>query len=333
MYTENEKTAIAAAKSAQNQPRTQLGELRDLLTIIERRIAKLKEIDPNDALEILPLLDKAKARLDTLEVAERSASSEGSQFESLLLQFDKKGGTFLNRVGGPAVLRQARQENRPAKEHWWWWIDEALAQKRQLKIKRWAIGVGIASAILIVLAVVYNRFLAPDPVFQAGIGFQQNAENMLLQGRYEEALAFVDQAIEHLPDYPELYVMRGVIYEMLDEFELAEESYQLAQDAIGKEETFYNHRAKYYLLVNLAEQSIADAKMALSLNPDSAVSLLYLGQAHEVIGDITSAIEYYEAASAAAERAENIQVQVIARMNLAQALQSIGPLTTPTPME
>ena len=60
MTTENKKNALVAARSAKNQPHTQVPELRDLLTTIEMRIAKLKEISPEDALEILPLLDQAR---------------------------------------------------------------------------------------------------------------------------------------------------------------------------------------------------------------------------------------------------------------------------------
>jgi tetratricopeptide (TPR) repeat protein len=333
MQTDNEKSALVAAKSTQNQPRTQIGELRDLLSTIEKRIAKLKEISPEDALGVLPLLDQASERLDALGSAGGSVSSENSLFESLLLQFDKKGTIFVNRVGGPAALRVARQERQPDEVHWWWFIDEDLAQKRQANFKRWAILLTVAGAVLIVLIAAYNRFLAPDPVFQAGIGFQQTAENNLIEGRYEDALVDVDQAIERLPDFPELYVLRGVIYEMLGQPDLAEQSYELARAALSKEETFYNERAKYFLMANQAERVIADAQQAFSINPDSAISLLYIGQAYEISGDISSAIEYYEAASEAAERTNNVQVQVFARMNLAQALQAVAPPVTATPAE
>jgi len=336
MQNENEKTALVAAKSTQNQPRTQVAELRDVLTTIERRIAKLKEISPEDALEILPLLDQARERLDALEAAGGGASSErseGTQFETLLRQLDKKGSTFMNRVGGSAVLKRARQERQPDQSYWWWFIDEDLAQKRQLKIKRWAIGAVIVGALLIVLVVVYNQFLAPDPAFQAGIGFQQTAENKLIQGRYEEALADVEQAIEHLPDYPELYVLRGVLYDVLEQPDLAEQSYILAREKLSKEETFYNERAKYFLLAGLGEPGMADAEMAFSINPDSAVSLMFIAQAHEMLGNISKAIDYYELASAVAERTDNPTLQVMARMQIATLLQQFNLINPETPQE
>ena len=339
MPTENEKKALVTLRSTRNQPRTQVAELRDILTTIEMRIAKLKEISPEDALGILPLLDQAKTRLDALEAAvggtsrEGLARSEDSQFESLLMQLDKKSTVFMNRVGGPAVLRQARKERQPDKSDWWWFIDQDLAQKRQLKVKRWAISGAIAAALLIVLVVVYNQFLAPSPEIQAGIGFQQSAENKLIMGEYQEALADVNQAIGHLPDYPELYVLRGVLYDVLDKPDLAEQSYMRAREILSNEETFFNERAKYFLLAGRGESGMADAEMALSINPDSAISLMYIAQAYEMLGDISKAIDYYELASAAAEGSNNPTLQVMARMQIATLLQQYNMPSPETPQD
>jgi len=332
MATENQKNALVAARSAKNQPHTQLAELRDLLITLEMRIAKLKEISPEDALEILPLLDQARERLDALKAAGAVTSSEDSQFESLLLQLDKKRSFFLNRVGGPTFLRQSRMERQPDKNAWWWFIDQSLAEERQAKIKRLAIIGTMIVALLVVLVVVYNQFLAPSPEVQAGISFQQTAESQLIAGQYEEALASVDQAIQYLPDDAELFVLRGVLHDLLDKPDLAEQSYRLAREMSADEETFYNTRAKYFLLAGRAELGMADAQMALSLNPDSAVSLMYIAQAYETQGDISNAIDYYELASAAAEASNDPTLQVMARMQMATLLQQFN-LATPEPAQ
>jgi tetratricopeptide (TPR) repeat protein len=330
MTTQTPKNALVAAMSTKNQPHTQVAELRDLLTTLEMRVAKLKEISPGDALEILPLMDQARERLEALKAAGANASSEDSQFESLLLQLDKKRSVFLNRVGGPTALRQSRMERQPDKSAWWWFIDQGLAEERQSKIKRWAIIGTIVVALLIILVVVYNQFLAPSPEFQTGIGFQQTAESQLISGEYEEALTSVNQAIQYLPDYAELFVLRGVLYEILDTPDLAEQSYRLAREMSADEEAFYNVRAKYFLLAGLAESGMADAQKALSLNPDSAVSLMFIAQAYEMQGDISKAIEYYELASAAAEASNDPTLQVMARMQMATLLQQFN-LASPEP--
>ena len=332
MTTENKKNALVTARSVKNQPHTQVAELRDLLTTLEMRIAKLKEISPEDALEILPLLDQARERLDALKAAGASASSEDSQFESLLLQLEKKRPVFLNRVGGAAALRQSRMERQPDKSAWWWFMDQSQAEERQAKVKRLAtIGI-IVVALLTVLVVIYNQFLAPSPEFQAGIGFQQTAESQLIAGDYEGALASVGQAIQLLPDNGDLYVLQGVIYDVLDQPDLAEQSYRLARQMLDGEDAFYMIRAKNFLLAGRAELGMADAQMALSLNPDSAVSLMYIAQAHEMQGNISEAIDYYQLASAAAEASNDPTLQVMARMQMANLLQQFN-ITSPEPTQ
>jgi tetratricopeptide (TPR) repeat protein len=221
-------------------------------------------------------------------------------------------------------------ERQPEKSAWWWFIDQDLAEERQAKIKRLAIIGTIVVALLIVLAVVYNQFLAPTPEVQAGIGFQQAAENKLIAGEYQEALAAVNQAIQYLPEYAELYVLRGVLYDILDQPDLAQQNYKQARQILGDEETFYNTRAQYFLFAGRAEEGMADAQMALSINPDSAVSLMYIAQAHEALGDISKAIDYYELASAAAEASNNPTLQVMTRMQIATLLQQYN-LASPAP--
>jgi hypothetical protein len=158
MQTNNQKSALIEAKSTRSQPVTQVGELRELLTTIERRIAKLKEISAEQALEMLCLLDQASERLDAIDAAGASGSSEATQFESLLMQLEKKDAVFIKQLGGSVVLRQARKENQPDKGNWWWFIDEALAQKRQSKIKYWA----IVSAVIAGIWLEHYLLLGPS---------------------------------------------------------------------------------------------------------------------------------------------------------------------------
>lgn len=333
MPTNNDKTAAAETKRSQKQPRTQIGDLRDLLTKLERRIAKLKEISSADALEILSLLDQASNKFETLEKAGGSIGSEATQLESLLRQFQGKRRLFIGRIGGTAVMQQARRERRPDESNWWWFIDKALNQERQSKVKRWIAGLIIWGTVLTVLGVIYQQFFAPDPTFQAGIGFQQTAENNLIAGQFEAALEDVNQAIEHLPNMPELYVMRGVIFEMLEQPELAEVNYELTRDSFEREESFYTARARYYLMAGLPERAIADAQVALSINPDSAVSYLYIAQANEMLADFAKAIEFYEIASEVAQRINNPTLQVMARMQLATLLQQMAAPTAEIPKD
>ncbi len=331
MTINNDKIAFTDIKSGHKQPRTQAGELREILATLEKRIAKLREISPEDALEILPLFDQANGKLDILEKAGVTTSGEATQLELLLSQFHTKQREFVRKVGGVAAMQQTRQAHQPDESQWWWFIDEAIAKERQSKFIRWIVGLVIAGAILAGLAFAYQQFFAPDPIFQAGIGFQQAAENKLINGEYEAALADVNQAIDRLPDAPELFVMRGVIFEMLEKPDLAEESFVLARLGFDQEDLFYNARAKYYLMAGLPNLAIIDAEMAISINPDSAVNYLFIAQANEMLGNYSKAIEYYEIASEAAERTNNATLTVIIRMQLATLLQQNQIQTTIMP--
>jgi tetratricopeptide (TPR) repeat protein len=178
------------------------------------------------------------------------------------------------------------------------------------------------------LFVVYQNFWKPDPVFQAAIGLRTDAENLLIVEKHAEALIAVNQALELTPGDPYLLILRGVIYEKLDEPELAEKDFENAKEGFPSEDLFYSTRAGYYNMAGSPEAALRDAETAIELNPDSAMAFIREAQAYELLNDITNAIKYYELASDVAERTGNPQIQVIARMNMGQLLQALPALGT-----
>ena len=81
-------------------------------------------------------------------------------------------------------------------------------------------------------------------------------------------------------------------------------------------------------MAEMIDEAFVDLDNALAIQPDSAFAHLYLGQASEIKGDYIRAADYYEKASDLAEEQGLPQLQVIARMSLAQVLQQF---TVPTP--
>jgi tetratricopeptide (TPR) repeat protein len=331
MQTDNEKAALAAAKSGRTLPRTQLGALRDLLLTIEKRIVKLKEISSEEALEILLLFDQAANRLTTLENAGGSTSSERPHFESLLLQFQKRRPLFVRRVGGAVALREARQTHQPDEGHWWWYTDEALARQRKSLLLRWAGGILILAIVLAGIAFVYQRFLAPDPALQASYSLQQDAEYALITGDPQLALEKVNEALTYTPDDAELYLLRGVVFHALDDLDAADEEFEIARQKYEDDAFFFAKRAGLYVLIGLPDLAIEDANTVIAIDPDLAYAYLYRGQAYETLGDSTAALADYELASEIAERTGNAEITVIARMRIANILQQAIPLDTETP--
>jgi len=333
MESDAKKAKIAKTKLSQKQPRTQIGDLRDLLMTLENRIARLKDIDSEEALEILPLLDQATNKLTALNEAGAAVSGEATQLESLLMQFHRKRSLFVSQAGGGAVLQSARQEYQPVEDHWWWFIDQTLANERKTTLRRWVSGLLILGVVLAAIVIVYQRFFAPDPAILASVGLLHEAERALTVGAYQLALDKVNEALTYTPDDAGLYLMRGVIYRGLDDPEAAEASFVIARKGIDGEDVFLVERARLYAMLNLLDLVIEDANMALMINPDRASAYIFRGQAYEMLGDNTSAIADFEKASEVAEKIGNLQLQAVARMHLAQVLQQGSLPETETPSE
>jgi tetratricopeptide (TPR) repeat protein len=331
MQTDNEKAALAEAKSGRTLPRTQLGDLRDLLATIEKRVAKLKEIDPEEALEILWLFDQAQRRLTALASAGVNVGSEETHFESLLMQFRNHDSLFIRCVGGSAALRQARQDQQPDEDHWWWYVDEALASQRKSTLLRWAFGILVLVVVALGFRLIYQRFLAPDPAIQASYGLQQNAENALIAGDPQLALENVNKALIYTPDDADLYLLQGVIYQTLDNPDAAEKSFEAARQKYEGDEIFYAERAGLYAITGQADLALEDANAAIEINPDLAYAHIYRAQAYETMGNFSAALDDYELASEIAERTGDAEIQVFARMQMAQLLERGITLETESP--
>ena len=324
----NNKTTIGGTLISQKNPRTQAENLRELLKDLELRISRMRESNPQEAIQILILLDQAVESLTKLYQVGGGIESEVSYFETIKALFYSKRRVFISRIGGVAVLVKTRQEHQPLADHWWWFVDQALAQERRLLLRRvLAIG-GIVVLLLAGLFVIYQRFWRPDPAFQASVGFQTTAENSLLEERYEEALIYVNKALAQTPDNPDLFLLRGVIYNVLGQSKLAAEDFNRAWEGFPSADRFFTERSRYYLMGGQPELALADAETAIELNTDLASAYLRKAQAFETLGDVTMAIKYYELASDVAERTGNPQLQVIARLSLGQLLQSAHPPTT-----
>lgn len=325
MQTNNIQAASKAAQPFQKKPQTRAENLRVLLNDLQLRIVRLPQEHSAEAMQIPVMLDQAAALLENLHQAGSTASSEESLFETILAQLQKNRRIFLQRIGGAAALEKERQAHKPTADRWWWFVDQELAAERRQAFRRTLILGGISILVLAILSVLYRQFLAPDPALQASVGYQISAENFLINGQFEEALAEVKLAIQATPDNSYLFVLQGVLYEMLDEPKEAARSFETAKEGYPNLEYFYAARAGFYLMANQGELALADAGAAIALNPDSAVSFLRKAQAHEMLGDISSAIEAYEQASEVADRIGDPQLQVMARMNLAQLLQMLPP--------
>lgn len=326
--TQPKKLTEAQSKTQTKIPPTRAAKFRETLKALETRVAKLAETRPEAALEILPLFDQIMQDINDLQELGMNLSSEMGQYETILAQFKKKRALFIRRIGGSEVLEDARVKHQPSEEHWWWYVDQSLSLENRQRTIRWLRTVGIAALALLILTLLYQKFLAPDPAVRASYGHSQRAENALISGDFETALLEVQNAVALTPDQPELYVIQGVIQQNLDQSEEAQQSFDTARQKYGANDLFYNERAMLYLMMGDIQLAMEDAQAALETNPESAFSYLYLAQAYELQGNIPKAIENYEKADEIAQKTGNAQLQAIIRVSLSNAYQTIS---FPTP--
>ncbi len=332
MTNQPDKSAETQLKTQTKIPPTKAAEFREVLKTLENRLARLSELSPDSALEILDLFDQVNDGMVELQGRGMNVASELGQFETLSAQLKKKRTVFLRRIGGPAILQEQRTTHQPGEDRWWWYVDHSLAQEGKEKAIRWLKTLGITAAVLLVAVLLYQQFLAPDPAVQASYGYSQNAQNAIIDGDYEIALQEVENAIANTPDYPELYVLRGVIQDNLEQPEAASKSFETARQIFAADDKFYNQRSLFYLMMGNAQNAIEDAQTALTVNPDSPYSYLYMAQAYELLGEVVKAIESYEQADDLAQESGDAQLQAIIRVSLSNAYQSI-PFPTPEPVE
>ena len=316
--------ADAKLKSLQNRSGTDAGILREELRELEIAVSRLSDLTSGSALDLLLLFDNVDKALDKLQEGGMNLTSELGLFEGISTRFRKKGGLFIRKIGGVQILSDARVNRKPEPEQWWWFIDKSLARYKRQRIKR-SLRIGVVIVGVFIIAVlIYNKFLAPDPSVVASYTLRQTTESALAEGNFEVALTQIREAITYTPEDPVLSVLEGVILDALNKPKEAGSSFAIAKDQFITEDLFYNERARIYLMLSDAESALADIKSAIAINPNSAIAYLNQGQAYELMGDFNHAVESYKNADFLAQKADNIPLQVIIRMNLSNAYQRIG---------
>jgi len=311
-------------KSLQNRPGTEADILREELRELEIAVSRLSDLTSGSALDLLLLFDNVDKALDKLQEGGMNLSSELGQYEAISTRFRKKGGLFIRKVGGVQTLSDARGNRKPEPEQWWWYIDKSLARYKKQRIKR-SLQIGaVIAGVLLIAGVIYNKYFAPDPNVVASYTLRHTAESALAEGNFEAALKQIREAITYTPEDPILPILEGVILDALKRPVEARSSFALAIDQFDTEDLFYNERTRIYLMLSDVESAFADIESAIAINPDSAIAYLNQGQAYELMGDFNKAVESYQNADSFAQKADNVPLQAIIRMNLSNAYQRIS---------
>jgi tetratricopeptide (TPR) repeat protein len=116
------------------------------------------------------------------------------------------------------------------------------------------------------------------------------------EGRWEEAIAEFDKAIDLDPDYAMAYYNRGLTYHKLEKHDQAIADYGKAIELDpGYSEAHYNRGHAFFELDEYG-LAIADFDKAISLDPDDAEAYVNRGSAYAKLGERDQAIADYEKA-------------------------------------
>lgn len=307
----------------EGKPLTRADELRDQIDELEAMIGRLEYGLGKEALVIPDLFDSISTSLAAFQAEGQSMRAENARLDTVSARFNRKAKVFLREIGGARVLEDARRTRQPDPESWWWFADQLVANKRRDQIRHLLrVGAGV-TLVLLVLFVLYQRFLAPDPATRERLEHQHNAEDLAIEGDIAGALSEVEQALVVAPGAPYLAVFKGVLQQDLGQDVASGETFAAAEAAFDNREDFLLARAQAYLLLDQPEAAVVDAQEAVKLNPESASGYMLLGRAYEYMEDYLEAMFAYEQAIDLAEAQDDFQLAGTARVSVGILMQRL----------
>ena len=231
-------------------------------------------------------------------------------------------------IGGKTKLQEKRKMRGVSEEQWWWFLDHYLEEKRKKQFKKTSIIMLVLVIVLAIMAMVYDRFIAPPPEIRARLAYETRINSLIENGEYDAALVEMEQALKLAPDYYPLWVRRGVLAKVLDNDTLEDESFRKALQLAENPEYFYLERGSTYMQFGLLDDLMTDALTILKINPQSAEAYLYMGLVQEVRGQMPEAYQSFKKASILAEEQNKLQLAATVKMRMAMIMQSAA---IPTP--
>lgn len=268
--------------------RTSPEALRREIRSVELALAALcPGAERRNVLGLLQCLDRIDDAVERLGQRGVDLRAERARIETVHNTTLRKSPIFTRALaGGWDALRAEVEATRP---RWWWYLDQHVATARARRRRRtgWVL-VGAVLALGIVAA-VYVLFLRPEGMVRRRVALVAQAESLVEEGAYAEALALYRQATATAPEDPDLQVAIGVLNEALGESQISEEAYGRAEALYGEPALYWASRSGRYLLLGWWAQGAAAAQAAIELDPDLALAYCHLGSAYEAQSQITEA--------------------------------------------
>lgn len=118
----------------------------------------------------------------------------------------------------------------------------------------------------------------------------EHAKKLFEEGKYEEAIDQLDQAIEQDPNAKKAYVLRGASYDSIGQYDQAIADYTRAIEIDPEFVAAYNNRGSVYITLEQYEKGLPDLNKAVELNPKNANSHYNRAMVHTFLAKPTDVI-------------------------------------------
>jgi tetratricopeptide (TPR) repeat protein len=300
--------------------RTSPDALRQEIYIAELAVAALRPgADRQQVLGLLQHLDRIDQVFAGLEARQVDLRAERARIETIHNMILSRGPIVAHALAGE--WDPLRAEVQADRTRWWWYLDQRVAadRSRQRRKAGWiATGAVLALGIL---AAVYLLFLQPDEVTRRRIALVSQAEGLVEEGAYAEAMALYEQAEAVAPEDPDLPLAVAVLHEALGEPADADEAYGRARVLYGDEAVYWAYRSGRYLSLGWWAEGASAAQQAIALDPDLALAYCHLAGAYEAQGQIDEATAAVRRCRDLAQQHNQDELYVLATSRLARLLQ------------
>jgi tetratricopeptide (TPR) repeat protein len=342
------------ARAIQEERVTPADELRSLLTDCEKLVANVPNSGDTIA-RLLKNMDRLAELWPRLEDAGMDLRPEAGRWETVQAGTYKQARHILAELrpaGGLRALRakeglpqQPGQLTQPGaapqdEERWWWYLDLTMRRQRSRQLRRLALGLVAAVAVIAVLNFALNKFFPVDPKVSASAGKQMAGQQQVQSGGdVQQALVNFQEATTLTPDDPDAWIWSGVAEQKLGHAAEAQAAFAKAQTLLQADLSFHMARAPVYLAFGMYDHGQADLNAIFAQDPNNPQAHYYLASLYEDQGELTKAAQELEKVSTLAEQRKQTELTAIARYRLGMLMQAMqmrpdltaAPTATPAP--
>ena len=312
---------------------TPADELRDLLEMVEKRVASVRW-SGDGAVALLQELDRIAELWPVLEAQGVDLRPEAGRWATIQASVMRNANGILSELKGRGGIQALRQQAHPeGADAPWWRLDEYVADKRRKRLRRTATIVGIVVVVVVLGWFLFQKLFPVDPKVAESLRRVSRGEQLVQENNdWPGALAEFQAASALTPGDYDVWLRLGVAEEQMGNAQAAKDAFDRARALLPSQADFLKGRAAAYLLFNLVDQADKDVQAALKINAEDAQAWYQAASVFEVRGQLTEAVDALDKASTYAEETHQDELTALARYRMGMLMQraALSP-ETPTP--